>query len=145
MVHRRKGVRIAALTLALGLSACATAEMAALDGDWAGVQVLREGKPVPTLTGHFIQFESDHFQIAREGKVLFGGRYSVDPAASPPEIDLYQTETKMLAGTWRGIYALQGDRLTICDNAYGMDKPRPKRFEDCDAPGYILFRFKRAK
>lgn len=139
-----KATAFLALTLAVGLSACATDTIAPLDGDWAGVQVLREGKPVPTLTGHFIRFDGDRFQVTREGKVLFGGRYAVDPAASPAEIDLHQTETKTLAGTWRGIYVVEGDRLTICDNAYGMDKPRPKRFEDCDLPGYILFRFKRA-
>jgi len=144
MAQGWRGAGIAALILALGLSACATDTVAPVDGDWAGVQVLREGKPVPTLSGHFIRFHGDRFQITREGKVLFGGRYAVDPGASPAEIDLHQTETKTLAGTWRGIYAVEGDRLTVCDNAYGMDKPRPKRFEDCDLPGYILFRFKRA-
>jgi len=131
--------------LALGGAACATSEMAALDGDWAGVQVLREGKVDTALTGHLIRFDGNHFAITRDGKVLFGGRYEVDPMASPPEIDFHQTESKTLAGTWRGIYALRGNHLTICDNAYGMEKPRPKRLKDCAAPGYILFRFTRAK
>ena len=145
MARWKRGARFAALALALGTAACATAEMAALDGDWAGVQVLREGKADTGLSGHFIRFHGNHFEITRDGKVLFGGRYDVSPAASPPEIDFHQTESATLSGTWRGIYALHGDRLTICDNAYGMEKPRPKRFKDCAAPGYILFRFQRAK
>ncbi len=80
--------------LALGGAACATSEMAALDGDWAGVQVLREGKVDTALTGHLIRFDGNHFAITRDGKVLFGGRYEVDPMASPPEIDFHQTESE---------------------------------------------------
>ena len=140
----------AAALLALTLSGagvhCASPKTAAtLNGDWTAVQVLREGKADPALSGHRIQFDGNHFAITRDGKLIFGGRVAYDPGASPPEIDFDQVKSKTLAGNWRGIYALKGDRLVICDNAYAMEKPRPKRFEDRNAPGYILFRFQRAK
>ena len=60
-----------------------------------------------------------------------------------PAIDFVQSETKPLAGTWRGIYRLDGNRLTTCDNAYDMAKPRPKDFDACAAAGYVLIRFTR--
>jgi uncharacterized protein (TIGR03067 family) len=141
----RTSAVVVALTLTLGAAGCATDAAPPLDGDWAGVQVLRADKPDAVLSGHIIRFEGDRFTITRNGKRLFGGRYAIDPAAAPPEIDFHQTASKDLKGTWRGIYRLDGDRLTICDNAYGMAKPRPKSFEDCAAPGYVLFRFTRAK
>lgn len=150
MARWKIGAAAALAVLMLSGAGCATHETAThetatLAGDWTTVQVLREGKVDPALSGHRIRFDGDHFAITRDGKTIFGGRVALDPGASPPEIDFDQVESKTLAGTWKGIYALKGDRLVICDDAYAMEKPRPKRFEDCSAPGYILFRFKRAK
>ena len=144
MERWENGAAVTLLALTLGGAGCATRE-AALDGDWTVLQVVREGKEDPALSGHRIQFDGDHFAITRDDTLIFGGSVAFDPGASPPEIDFHQVKSKMLAGTWRGISVREGDRLTICDNAYAMEKPRPKRFEDCDAPGYILFRFKREK
>jgi len=47
--------------------------------------------------------------------------------------------------TWKGIYALDGDTLTICDNALNLDKGRPAAFEARTGSGYIFITFKRAK
>lgn len=141
----RKGRAAAAVALAFASAACASSRMTSLDGEWIGTAVARAGKADTALSGHRLRFDGDRFRITRDGELLFGGRYEAHPGATPPKIDFQQTESKALAGTWRGIYTLDGDRLTICDNAYGMEKPRPKRFEDCAAPGYVIFRFTRAK
>ena len=44
-----------------------------------------------------------------------------------------------------GIYTLDGDTLTICDNAASLDKGRPAAFEAKSGSGYVLITFKRAK
>ena len=46
---------------------------------------------------------------------------------------------------WKGIYALDGGTLTICDNAPNPDDGRPAAFEARSGSGYVLITFKRAK
>lgn len=46
---------------------------------------------------------------------------------------------------WKGIYALDGDALTICDNAPNLDKDRPAAFEAKTGSGYVCITFARAK
>jgi hypothetical protein len=41
--------------------------------------------------------------------------------------------------------AVDGDTLTICDNAPNLDKPRPTAFEAKSGSGYDLITFKGAK
>lgn len=114
-----------------------------LDGTWVAREATLAGGSAPNLVGHRLIFEGDKFRITRDGKLLFGGRYSVDVAAKPPSIDFIQSDTESLAGVWRGIYELAGNTLKTCDNSYDMEKPRPKIFDDCAAAGYVVFRFTR--
>ena len=44
-----------------------------------------------------------------------------------------------------GIYAPDGDTLTICDNAPNQDKGRPAEFEAKMGSGYIFVTFETAK
>jgi len=44
---------------------------------------------------------------------------------------------------WKGIYALDGDTLTICDNAPNLNKGRPAAFDAKTGSGYVLITFKR--
>jgi len=46
--------------------------------------------------------------------------------------------------TWKGIYVLDGDTLTICDNAPNLDEGRPVSFETKSGSGYEVITFKRA-
>ena len=46
---------------------------------------------------------------------------------------------------WKGIYALDSDTLTTCDNAPDPDKGRPAAFEAKAGSGYIFITFRRAK
>lgn len=116
-----------------------------LAGDWVAVDATIAGKPDRALVGHRLRFKDDRFQITRDDKLLFGGRFETDSRSKPPAITFHQSETQTLSGIWRGIYELDGDSLTICDNAYDMTQPRPKRFDDCDAAGYVTLRFTRVK
>ena len=55
------------------------------------------------------------------------------------------TEGALKGKVWKGIYALDGDTLTTCDNGPDPDKSRPAAFEAKSGSGYILITFKRAK
>jgi uncharacterized protein (TIGR03067 family) len=136
---------IAAIALALAMAIRVSDAQTGLEGSWMAVDAVRAGQQDRTLHGHRLQFSNDRFQITSVDKFLFGGRFATDPTATPPTIDFDQSETQTLRGVWLGIYALDGDALTICDNAYDMVKPRPKRFDDCAAPGYVTLRFTRVK
>lgn len=106
-----------------------------LDGTWVAREATLAGASAQNLVGHRLTFEGDTFRITRDGKLLFGGRYSVDDTAKPPSIDFIQSDAESLAGVWRGIYELAGNTLKTCDNSYDLEKPRPKSFDDCVAAG----------
>jgi len=139
------GVGIAALMLALA-TVCGTSEaQTTLAGDWVSVDEALAGKADPVLTGHHLRFKEGRFRITKDDRLLFGGRFETDTGSKPPTITFHQTETPTLNGVWHGIYELDGDSLTICDNAYDMTRPRPKAFDDCSAAGYVILRFTRVK
>ena len=67
------------------------------------------------------------------------------PNGKPAAIDFEHTEGAPKGKPWKGIYTLDGDTLTICDNAPNLDKSRPAVFEAKSGSGYLLITFKRAK
>ena len=69
----------------------------------------------------------------------------MDPSAKPAAIDFEHTEGTLKGAVWKGIYALDGDMLTICDNAPNLDKARPAAFEAKSGSGVVLITFKRDK
>ena len=85
----------------------------------------------------------DRFQITRDGKLLYGGTYTVDPAAQPARIIFHQDEGNNLRSEWRGIYRFDASRLEIVDNADDVSMPPPTRFATTPGSGYVLVRFER--
>jgi uncharacterized protein (TIGR03067 family) len=69
----------------------------------------------------------------------------VDPSARPAAIDFEHTERVVKGKAWKGIYDLDGDTLTTCDNAPNLDERRPTAFEAKSGSGYVLITFKGAK
>jgi uncharacterized protein (TIGR03067 family) len=69
----------------------------------------------------------------------------VDSSAKPAAIDFEHTVGVLKGKTWKGIYTLEGDSLTVCDNAPDVRKGRPAMFEAKSGSGYVLITFKRAK
>src|SRR5215204_2087147 len=55
------------------------------------------------------------------------------------------TDGELKGKEWKGIYALDGDTLTTCDNAPNLEKGRPAAFEAKGGSGYVLITFKREK
>jgi uncharacterized protein (TIGR03067 family) len=115
-----------------------------LQGTWAATQAERDGKPAEDVVGHRLSFTGNRFQIrSGDGKTLYEGTFRVDPKTKPAAIDFEHTEGDLKGKSWKGIYALDGDTLTTCDNGPNLDKGRPAAFEAKAGSGYVFITFKR--
>jgi uncharacterized protein (TIGR03067 family) len=101
-----------------------------LQGSWTATKAERDGKAADDVVGHRLSFTGNRFQIqSKDGKPLYTGSVRVDPSAKPAAIDFKHMEGALKGKAWKGIYALDGDTLTICDNAPNLNKGRPAAFE----------------
>jgi uncharacterized protein (TIGR03067 family) len=117
-----------------------------LQGSWTATKAERDGKAADDVVGHRLSFTGNRFRIqSKDGKPLYAGSVRVDPSAKPAAIDFELTEGELKGKTWKGIYALDGDTLTTCDNAPNLDKGRPTAFRAKSGSGYVLITFKRSK
>jgi uncharacterized protein (TIGR03067 family) len=117
-----------------------------LQGTWTATQSERDGKPAEDVLGHRLSVTGNRFQIrSKDGKALYAGTFRVDAGAKPAAIDFAHTEGDLKGQAWKGIYALDGDTLKICDNAPNMEKARPTALEAKSGSGHVLVTFKRAK
>jgi uncharacterized protein (TIGR03067 family) len=116
-----------------------------LQGTWAATKAERDGQAADDVVGHRLSVTGSRFQIqSKDGMPLYAGTIRVDPSAKPAAIDFAHTEGALKGQTWKGIYALDADTLTICDNAPDLDKGRPTAFEAKRGSGYVLIAFTRA-
>ena len=117
-----------------------------LHGTWTATKAERDGKTADDVVGHRLWFTGNRFQIqSKDGKPLYAGVVRMDPKVKPVVIDFEHTEGALKGKGWKGIYALDGDRLTVCDNAPNLNKARPASFEAKSGSGYVLITFERAK
>lgn len=115
-----------------------------LQGTWAATTAERDGKAADDVIGHRLSFSGNRFQIeSKGGKLLYEGTFRVDPGAKPAAIDFEHTAGDLKGKVWKGIYTLDGDTLTTCDNAPDLAKGRPAAFEAKRGSGYVLIAFKR--
>lgn len=119
---------------------------AQLHGTWVATKAERDGKAADDVVGHRIAFAGNRFQIhSKDGKLLFAGTFRVTPGAKPSAIDFEHAEGTLKGKSWRGIYVIDGETLTICDNAPDPNKNRPAAFEAKAGSGYVLITFRRSK
>ena len=117
-----------------------------LQGTWTAIKGERDGKAADDVVGHRLFFTGNRFQIqSKDGKLLYAGTVRVDPSTKPAAIDFAHTEGVLQGQAWKGIYALDGDMLAICDNAPNPAKGRPTAFVAKTGSGYVLIAFKRTK
>ena len=117
-----------------------------LAGVWGATSVVRDGRPATDVVGHLLTFTENRFEIqAKDGKRLYAGTFRTNPQATPQTIDFAHAESEIKGQTWLGIYKLDGDTLTICDNAPNADKGRPSAFETSSGSGHVLITFTRVK
>ena len=117
-----------------------------LQGTWAATKAERDGKAADDVVGHRLSFTGNRFRIrSRDGKTLYEGAFRVNAKTKPAAIDFEHTKGDLKGKSWKGIYALDGDTLTTCDNGPNLDKGRPDTFEAKTGSGHILITFKREK
>jgi uncharacterized protein (TIGR03067 family) len=117
-----------------------------LQGAWIATKAERDGSAADDVVGHRLSFTGNRFQIqSKDGKPLYAGTVRVDPSVKPAAIDFEHTAGSLKGKAWQGIYALDGDTLTICDNAPNLDEGRPAAFEAKSGSGYVLITFTRAQ
>jgi uncharacterized protein (TIGR03067 family) len=117
-----------------------------LQGTWTATKAERDGRAADDVIGHRLSVTNNRFQIkCEDGKLLYAGTVRVDPSTKPAAIDFELTKGALAGTVWKGIYALNGDTLTTCDNAPDPAKGRPAAFEAASGSGYVLITLRRAK
>lgn len=99
--------------------------LANLQGNWTVVSMTVDGEPMPvdelcqmrrlTIDGTTMTQQVGDFEV--------GSHFRLDPAQSPKAIDVLTSDGTLIN---RGIYRLEGNRLTICEA--GEAGPRPQQF-----------------
>ena len=137
-----------AIGIAVLMLACARMPddgRALLQGTWVATSAERDGAAAEDVLGNRLTFSVDRFEIeSKDGVRLYAGTFRVDTERSPAAIDFTHTEGTLNGRTWLGIYAVDGDRLTICDNAPNLDASRPTAFETQTGSEYVMITFRRA-
>jgi uncharacterized protein (TIGR03067 family) len=136
---------VGAVGMALGSRGVAgEQDPARLEGGWTAVRAEQDAREAGEIVGHLLRFEGDRFSIREKGMTIYEGTFEVDASASPRAIDFTHTGESPRGKTWRGIYKIDGDTLTICDNAGDVQKSRPTSFDTKPNSGRVLVVFKRA-
>ena len=65
----------------------------------------------------------------------------MDASAKPAAIDFEHAEGGLKGKTWKGIYVLDSETLTVCDNAENLDAARPSKIRGEErvwlCPGHV--------
>jgi len=122
----------------------AKGDVKVLEGEWEIVNVVRDGLEAGGgFRGGITVIKGETFADILEGKPTGGGTVKFDTSKKPPAIDLTYT-TGPGKGTKRlGVYAANGDSLTIALAAAGKD--RPAKVESKPDSGVTLYEYRRKK
>ena len=116
-----------------------------LQGSWDATKAERDGKAAGELVGHRLTFTGSKFLIrSNSGKRLYAGTARTSSNVRPAAIDFTHQEGDLKGKVWKGIYALDRNKLIICDNAPDLEKVRPASFDECGS-GYVLVAFERRR
>lgn len=97
------------------------AELATLKGKWKITTASFDGRDTPKVVGRVLQFDDKQvtaFDGDKKGGVL---DITIDPGANPKHINLAVPNTDKKAA---GLYAIDGDKLTLCYGEPGADRPK---------------------
>lgn len=117
-------------------------QLRALEGQWAckSLEIDGASMPVPSFPSGQLLIDGDRFRM-ESPEATYEGILNIDVNQNPPHIDIEFVEGPE-TGEWSyGIYAIDGDELTICLGLTGA--PRPTRFMSAKHSGHALQRFHR--
>jgi len=118
-------------------------EVNALQGEWlfASLEVDGSAMPAAAIAQSRLLIDGDRFRT-ESPEATYDGVFTIDVDATPAHIDIEFVEGPE-AGNWSyGLYALDGDRLTLCLGLAGS--PRPGSFSTSAGSGHALERLHRA-
>jgi uncharacterized protein (TIGR03067 family) len=119
-----------------------TGDKEKLQGTWAGVSGVENGKAMPAedIKNVRLVFVGDKLKVTVKGKDFeLAGTYTLDPTKKPKAVDVDFGDKKK--GT--GIYELDGDTLKIAHGDFG--DPRPKDFVSKEGSHVTVMVLKREK
>ena len=125
----------------------AKADKDKMQGTWEVVSAERMGKAMPDPKEHKLVIEGDTLAVQRGDKVMFKGKFKLDPAQKPRTLDLEITEgggEKYKGKVSRGIYVVDGDTLKWCNAEPGVED-RPNQFATNGEKNHMLIVLKREK
>jgi len=112
-------------------------------GTWRVTAIEADGKPAADDRDIVVVNAADGtWRLLVDGVQINAGKSSIDPTATPAEIDLEVTEGDGTGNTLRGIYAFPADDVRVlCFR--GGDGWRPQEFAAPQNSGAILVHFER--
>lgn len=118
------------------------ADATKLEGSWALVSEESDGSAAPEeiRRSAVLKIEGVKYSL-HLGELKLTGRISLNPTQSPKAIDLRDDDGVTPGGIRRGIYRIDGDRLTLCIARY--DEKRPVTFSGAPGAGTTLQTWKR--
>jgi uncharacterized protein (TIGR03067 family) len=131
--------------LALAAQAPEKKDLDLLQGKWKVVSVEHNGKTTPSKeTAKWNLVVAGDKMTSRDGdQVMEESILRLDISVKPKAIDLKFTTGPDKDKTVRGIYQVEGDKLTICVGV--PNKDRPKEFRAPEGSDCTLFLFEKVK
>lgn len=118
-------------------------ELRALEGSWEFETLEIDGRPAPRamIAESTLLLDGDRFRMASP-EANYDGRFSIDVSTTPMQIDIAFVEGPEAGNHSYGLFARDGDRLTICLGVVGAT--RPAAFATSPGSGHALERLRRA-
>ena len=100
-------------------------DAAMLEGEWSMVSGQANGQAMPPeMAGTGKRVAKDGVTtVTIGGQLYFKASFTIDAFQTPKAIDYAMTEGPTKGSTQFGIYDLQGDTVTFCFAAPGLDRP----------------------
>jgi uncharacterized protein (TIGR03067 family) len=115
----------------------------ALEGTWRMVECVNTGgRQDPELIKEFRLVIKGNVHDEINPAEIVHATIRVDEATNPKSIDTTFTSGAQKNETTKGIYKLEGDRLTICRN-HTAERPRPEKFESPEFTFVVLIVWER--
>jgi uncharacterized protein (TIGR03067 family) len=100
-------------------------ELKKLQGTWQFISQEMDGKPRPAeqVAKLKITFTGDKWSVREDGKVVQAGTHKFDPTKKPSQVDAVVMEGEGKGSTMLGIYEMKADRLKVCFDLQGKERP----------------------